>query len=169
MDQALSSWAALALVVGILAVVAIWARRSTKARGLAVAGFLASIPLTGGTLIYSLGWPAPYANWSFVQIKGGDFTVLGVKLVVGEGIYALLDTGSTPRYFVMPWDKEMASKLQDLMESQREGETGEPRLKLPPMEWSWERRKPPLAYALPQEKVLPQKPAQATPKRFESI
>lgn len=169
MERAVISWAIIAIVVGLMAAIAIWSRRHTKARGLAVGGFLSGIPLTGISLLYVLGWPAPYTGWGVTNINGGDFAVLGAKMVAGEGIYALLDTGDTPRYFVMPWDKDMASKLQELMESQREGETGEPRMKMPPFEWSWEQRKPPELYAMPQPKALPPKPEQAAPKHFDNI
>jgi hypothetical protein len=166
--QTIASWTVLSLVIGILAIIAVWSRRGNKSRMLAVVGLLLGIPVSGAALAFSLGNPLPYiAAFHFRQ--GGDFGVLGAKMIVGEGIYALLDVGGAPRYFVMPWDKDMASKLQDLMESQREGDTGEPRMKLPPMEFSWEKRKPPELYAMPQPKVLPQKPQPATPKHYENI
>lgn len=163
-------WALLSLIIGLLTIIAVWSRYKTKARAMAIFGFLLAIPATGGALFYALGWPVPYVVLTALQIRGGgDFGVLGAKMVVGEGIFALLDFGATPRYVVLPWDKNMASKLQELMESQREGETGEPRLKLPPMEWSLERRKPPEIYALPQPKILPPKPSQEAPLRFDNI
>lgn len=170
MERVIATWAFLAIIIGILAAVAIWSRRKTRARSLAIIAFLFGIPLTGTSLSYALGWPIPYIALTSLQIRdGGDFGVLGAKLVVGDGIYALLDIGGVPRYVVMPWDKEMASKLQDLLEAQREGETGEPRLKLPPFDFSWERRKPPEIYALPQPKLLPPKPEQEAPHRFDNI
>lgn len=163
-------WALLSLIIGLLTIIAVWSRYKTKARAMAIFGFLLAIPTTGASLAYALGWPVPYVALTALQIRGGgDFGVLGAKMVVGEGIFALLDFGATPRYVVLPWDSKMASKLQELMESQREGDTGEPRLKLPPYEFSWERRKPPELYALPQPKILPPKAEQLAPRHFDSI
>lgn len=170
MQNAYLPWAVLALIMGILAALAVWARWRTRARVLAVIAFLSGVPIAGIATVYALGWPIPYLAWSAAVARGGgDFSVLGAKMVVGEGIFALLDLGGTPRYVVLPWDSDLASKLQELMESQREGETGEPRLKLPPFEFSWEKRKPPELYAMPQPKVLPPKPTQPPPTHFDSI
>src|SRR3546814_8929144 len=60
----------------------------------------------------------------------------------------------------LPWNREMAEKIQALMEQ----ENGGLRMTVPPFEFSWEKRKPPEVYALPQPKVLPDKPRQEAPK-----
>jgi hypothetical protein len=156
-------WVVITLAMGFVASFAIWSRRPTWLRGLTVGAFLLSAPITAVALALSLGWPVPLINGLIAP--AGDWSVLGSKMVVQKGIYVLLDTGETPRHYVLPWDREMADKIQELQEE----ENGGVMMKVPPFEFSWEKRKPPEFYALPQMKVLPDKPQQQAPKRFESI
>lgn len=166
MDQAILVWVLLTIVVGIMATITIWSRAKTKLRGWSVAGFLISSPLIAIGMAMVLGLPLP-RDLAF-GMKGGDYAVLGTKMVVGEGIYVLLDEDPKPRYYAFPWDKKMSDKIQELLDS--EGGKEGMRMKLPPYEFSWEKRDPPEVYALPQPKVLPEKPRQEEqPKRFDNI
>lgn len=150
MNATVTSWLALTVILGVLALIAIWARGYSRARGLAVLGFLLASPVTASALGYSLGWPIPYVQG--VTIPEGKHPILGMKLIIGEGIYLLLDIGDgQPRYYSLPWSASDAEKLQDGMDE--EADVG---VISKPFEWSWERRTQ--FYADPQPKVLPDKP-----------
>lgn len=157
----------LIFVCGLLAMFAIWSRRETKTRWISVAGFLVSAPVVVAALSFTLGWPVPLI--AGLNAPPGDWQVIGSKMVVNEGIYVLLDTGDVPRHYRLPWDKKMSDRLQELLDERQNGGKGDLRLKMPPFEFSWDKKKPPEFYALPQPKVLPDKPRQEEPKRYKSI
>jgi hypothetical protein len=166
MQEAIIIWLALTCAMGAMATITIWSRVQTKLRGLSVLGFLLVVPISAPGFAYVLGWPVP--RFAAFGNPGGDYAILGTKMIAGEAIYVLLDTGDVPRYFAFPWDKKMSDKIQELLDS--EGGKEGMRMKLPPFEFSWEKREPPEVYALPQPKVMPDKPRQAEqPKRFDSI
>lgn len=160
MTAAISSWLAITILLGIIATLAVWARGFSRARGLAVAAFVSASPIAAGALGAALGWPVPLVNG--LNSPAGEFMVLGVKMLVGKGIYVLLDNSELePRYYWMPWSREMADKIQEEIDKPNEGL----KMIVPPFEWSWEKR--PSFYALPQPKVMPDKPAQQAPNKFE--
>lgn len=163
MNTVIMSWIALTLVLGIAAWIAIWSRRQTRARILGVLTFLAGSPVAFFALAICLGLPMPLI--AGVTGPAGDFLVIGQKLVPNEAIYILVDLGKAPRHFVLPWDSGTAKKLQDAADRE-EGM----KVKIPPMDFSWERRDPLSFHPLPQPKVLPDKPRQEEqPKRFDNI
>lgn len=154
------------LILALMATGTIWSRTRASLRFASVLGFLGGFPIAGLALVYVLGWPLP--KMLALTMPGGDFAVLGTKMIVGKGIYVLLDEGGIPRYYSFPWDKKMSDKIQELLDSE-DGKEGM-RMKMPPYEFSWETREPPEVYALPQPKVLPEKPRQEEqPKRFDNI
>lgn len=163
MTAVISAWVALTIVLGLAAWIAVWSRRPTRLRLVAILAFLAGSPVAFFSLALCLGWPVPLVGG--ITGPAGEFTVLGQKLVANQAIYILIDTGNAPRYYVLPWDQEQAKKLQDAADKQ-----AEMRVTVPPMELSWERRKPLSFHEIPQPKVLPDKPQQAeAPTRFDSI
>lgn len=161
----IAMWLLLTLFLGIVTTSAIWSRQLTRARGFTVLAFLLVSPITLATLAYSLGWPLPLVNG--ITKSEGEYNILGVKLVVDKGIYLLLDDYEVeePRYYVIPWSKELADKLQELME-QNEGSPEGLIARIPPFEWSWDNYD--LEFdVLPMPKWLPDKPVEAEPFRFE--
>src|SRR3546814_2633343 len=112
-------WVVITLAMGFVSSFAIWSRRPTWLRGLTVGAFIASAPITAVALALSLGWPVPLIGGLIAP--SGDWSVLGSKMIVQKGIYVLLDTGDTPRHYVLPWNREMArseehtSELQSLI------------------------------------------------------
>lgn len=161
MTQTITAWLILTLCLGLLASLAIWSRRPTHARGLAVASFLASMPLAALALAMALGWPIPY--WPGVTVPEGDHQLLGHKLVEGVGIYVLLDVGDVPRYYSLPWSIATAEALQ---KSQEEGSEGEHGMHVPGLEWSWDSGEPQF-WAAPQP-MMPPKQATAPAPHFEA-
>lgn len=156
----LSVWLALTIGVAIPAFFAIWSRRTTRARGLAVGAFLLASPVAAGCLASALGWPIPVLNG--VTAPAGDWTILGNKMIVGRGIYLLIDVSDRePKYVVLPWSKELSEKLQDLM---NKGEV--PQLVVPPFEFSWNQKETDIQ-PMPQPKWLPDKPPAPPVNRYE--
>lgn len=163
MTQVISSWIIITLLLGAAAWIAAWSRRQTKARVLAILAFLSGSPIALFSLALCLGWPIPLIGG--VTGPSGDFIVLGQKLVANKAIYVMIDVGNVPRYYVLPWDQNAAKKMQDAADK----EAGM-MVTIPPMEFTWERRKPLSFHELPQPQVLPQKPRQEqAPMRFDNI
>ena len=85
MTAAITAWLVLTFILGLLAVLAIWARGVSRARGLSVAAFLIASPIAAAALGSALGWPVPL--FKGINSPAGDYMVLGAKLIVGKGIY----------------------------------------------------------------------------------
>jgi len=165
-NEAIYVWLIITLILALFVTVTVWSRSRSTWRLPSVAGLFIAAPIALGSVIHVLGWPLPRSL--ALTMPGGDYAVLGTKMIVGEGIYVLLDEGGVPRYYAFPWDKKMSDKIQELLDS--EGGKEGMRMKVPPYEFSWEKRDPPEVYALPQPKVLPEKPRQEEePKRFDNI
>jgi hypothetical protein len=147
-----------------LASATIWSRKNTWVRGAAVAGWVVLVPLVAGSTFLSLGHPAPWVQ--AVTVPGGEYRVLGVKMVQDIAIYVWLDFGKDhPRYFALPWDNTTADRLQGMLDAERNGEGGFA-MDIP-YEWSWDDN-PPQFHPLPQPKMVPDKlPQQEEPRRYE--
>ena len=148
----------------ILASATIWSRKDTWMRGAAVVGWLALMPLVAGSAFFSLGHPAPWVQT--INVPGGKYRVIGVKMVQDVAIYVWLDFGGGyPRYFALPWSNTTADKIQELLDQERRDEGGF-ELEIP-YEWSWDKNLPQF-YPLPQPKMMPDKlEPQTEPKRYE--
>ena len=109
------SWLALSLALCTITSIAVWSRRPTKARGLAVIALLAVVPLSGGLLLVQRGWAAPLVPY-LAELPEGEIDVFGVRLIPEQAIYLMLSVGGEPRLFVLPWNAKAASELQRLME-----------------------------------------------------
>ncbi len=157
--------AILAVALGAsLASATIWSRKNSWVRGAAVAGWLALMPLVVGSAFFSLGHPAPWVQ--AVNVPGGKYMVLGVKMVQDVAIYVWIDFGAEhPRYFALPWDNATADDLQGLLDRQRRG-GGDFEMEIP-YEWSLDQN-PPQFHPLPQPQMVPNKPLEETePERYE--
>lgn len=164
MSIPITVWLVITGILGIIATLAIWSRGITRARAWSVAAFLLASPAAAASLGFSLGWAVPLVQG--VTLSAGEHTILGAKMIVGEGIFLLMDRGmDAPRYVYIPWNEETAKKLQDALEEK--GEEGTAGMKVKPFEWSWDQG-PPLFYADPQPKMLPDKIEPAPPPTYES-
>lgn len=158
MNTVVTIWLVITALFAIISSLAIWSRGLSRARGLSVAACLVFSPVSAVALGFSLGWPLP-----LLAAPAGEYRVLGVKMIVSKGIYVLLDfSDGEPRYYWVRWSRQAAEELQKAMESQ---ESDGVEMKIPPFEWSWERR--PSFHPLPQPKVLPDKPRQEAAPKFE--
>lgn len=98
---------ALTATLATMAWLAIWARRPTASRYLAIATLPTAIAISWLALQQPLGAPAD-------NPPPGEYTVLGARIDAGEAIYVLLD-GDPPRYYRLPYSHEAAEQLQEAM------------------------------------------------------
>jgi hypothetical protein len=144
-------WAVLLTVsiAAVLTLFTIWSRKETRVRAAAIAVFLVAVGASPLVAPLALSWPKQIAE----GFTPGEYRVLGTKLLIGKGIYVLIDNGqNVPQYLKFPWDKDMADKIQDMLDNpENEG------IKLTvPFEWSWDNN-PPQFHPAPRPKVLPDK------------
>ena len=161
-------WELAALVSILLAAgltyATIWSRRKTWMRAAAVTAFLALLPVSVGVGMFAMSFPAPQIMMK--MLPGGKYHVLHVKMRYGEAIFLLMDVGeATPRFFSLPWNDEVAKRLQGMLDKQRVGEGGRIYLK-----HRYEKsldNNPPQFLQPPQPKMLPDKPQQEAPEQYE--
>jgi hypothetical protein len=159
MTAPITAWLILTLCLGLAGIIAIWSRRPTRARPLAVAWIFIASVLAAVALAMALGWPVPY--WPGVTVSQGKPQIIGLKLVEGQGIYVLLDVGpGAPRYYSLPWSTETAEALQKAQEEG--GDEGELGMHVPALEWSWDESEPQF-WAEPQPMMEPKQSAPAAP------
>lgn len=146
-----------ALLFAALAWLAIWSRRADAMRFAAVALFLAGLPMLAFAGLESLSWSRPL--WAMHGLKG-EVRVLGAKMVKDVAIYAYVDTGDgEPRAVALPWNTQTAKQLQDIFDNPDNG--GQAMMRF---DWSWDTRKEPNFYPLPQEsQPMPKEPQNAAP------
>jgi len=162
MTAAATAWLAITFLISAMALIVVWARRQTLYRALAVTIALLSAPAAALALALALGWAVPMVP--VLTAPGGDFLVLGTKIVQGEGIFVLLDTGGgEPRHYRLPWGQKLADKLQDILDDPNKGGV---MLKIP-YEPSLDSNAAQF-WPLPQPKALPEKPVQPKAKHFEA-
>jgi hypothetical protein len=107
---------AAAVIVGLLFAgqcwLTIWSRNPGWQRHLAVVLCLVSIPIVGAAALSALSWPRPM--WAMYGLHG-NLHILKAKLIQDVGIYIWIDRDGEPQSVKLPWDNEMADKLQKLM------------------------------------------------------
>ena len=108
---------ALLAVTALLASIAIWSRRRTPVRTLAVVLTALFIPIGYLGVTQLLSQPKPMAHEWFKR-HVDEATLLGVSVREGEAIYLWLrlDDSLEPRYYVLPWQQQLAEKLQNIVD-----------------------------------------------------
>jgi hypothetical protein len=120
-------WLTLAVVALFAAAawLAIWSRRDTWARPVAVVLFLAAMPTIALAAVESLGWHRPIALvWDLDQ---GEYRVLAAKMVQDKAIYIYIDDEARvePRPLLLPWDNDTANAIQRALDGAPDGSEGE--------------------------------------------
>lgn len=107
----------LLFVVAVLATIAIWSQRRTPVRTLAVIMTALFIPIGYLGVTELLSQPKPMQHEWFKR-HVDEATLLGVSVREGEAIYLWLrlDDSLEPRYYVLPWQQQLAEKLQNLID-----------------------------------------------------
>ena len=108
---------ALLAVTALLATIAIWSQRRTPVRTLAVVLTALFIPIGYLTVTELLSQPKPMQHEWFKQ-HVDEATLLGVSVRENQAIYLWLrlDDSLEPRYYVLPWQRQLAEKLQNLID-----------------------------------------------------
>jgi hypothetical protein len=104
-------------LVAPLASIAIWSRRRTPVRTLAVVLTALFVPIGYIGITDLLSQPKPMQHEWFKR-HVDEATLLGVSLSEGRAIYLWLrlDDSLEPRYYVLPWQQQLAEKLQNLVD-----------------------------------------------------
>jgi len=111
-----------ALALGSLA---IWAPRPARVRIIAVVIVALFLPALYLQMLEMLSKPKPM-SFEWYQANTDLAQLLGVSMVEGEAIYLwlLLDDQREPRSYKVPWNLELAEKLEDSVdEAVRRGAT----------------------------------------------
>lgn len=140
----------------LLAMIAIWARRSLYIRAGAVMALVALVGLNYAALINLLGRPQPMQS-IITDTVDDDAVVLAASIEEGQAIYLWLrhPQQREPRFYILQWDQDAAIALKRAMDqSLRNNSTV---MMNPHYESSLEQDKEPLFYILPPER-LPLKP-----------
>lgn len=160
MTTVLVVFAMITLLFGLSAWAAAYARRQTWARPLALTVFVVMSPLLMLGALESMGWNKPtWAAWDM----GGDFLVLGSKIIEGEAIYLYVDLqdGGEPRALQLPWDENTAKELRELlMDPENNG------MAIMRYEWSWDSSGAQF-HPMPQPLFMPPKDAPDEPATLE--
>lgn len=126
------AWLVFSAAIAANASIAIWSRRPTHARGMAVLALLVTVPLSGGLLLTQRGWSTPIVPY-LAELPSGEIVVDGVRIVPGKSITVTLHADGASRLFELPWDAQTASQLQRMLEggeeiraTRREKKTGRP-------------------------------------------
>ena len=95
-----------------------------------------------------------------------DIEIIAARIIKDQGIYLLtqLPDETEPRYYVLPWDQDLADQIRKGMENNKRG------LRMTrPFSWdrSWETRDPPKIYEPPPER-LPPKLGDPEPETFKN-
>ena len=117
MDVSFIVFVALLGVTALLAAIAIWSRRRTAVRTLAVVLTALFIPIGYLSVTELLSQPKPMQHEWFKR-RVDEATLLGVSVREGRAIYLWLrlDDSLEPRYYVLPWQQQLAEKLQNLID-----------------------------------------------------
>lgn len=157
MEHAIIFATTVTVILLTAALLVVWSRRKTMLRALAIplALIAASAGATAAAVV--LGYGVPLVGG--VTAPPGEAPLLSAKLLKDKGIYLTIDLPDQPRLYWMPWDKETAEKLEEMLSDP--GNAGV-MVAVPPFEWSWD-LSPPSFQPLPQPKWMPDKPADSAP------
>lgn len=90
-----------------------------------------------------------------------DAEIVGFWFVENEGIYLLLmyESLKSPRYYKFPWNENLAQQIQKAAEqAAKQGKRGPIILGNSFEQRSWEKKKAPFVYPLPQQRQKPKPP-----------
>lgn len=119
-------WLAIVIIAlfAAAAFLAIWTRRDTRGRAMAMVLFAVGIPTTAAAMVESLGHHKPVdLAW---DLPAGEHLVLAAKLVQDRAIYLYLDDPERvePRPLVLPWSNEQANAMQRAIDGAPDGMEG---------------------------------------------
>ncbi len=154
------------LVFG-LAILAVWSPRKPWVKFLSIALLSATIVIGYVGLADLLSRPKPI-SLEWVRASAKEAVVLGGVIKENEGIYLLLELPEfpEPRYYKLPWSRDLAEQFQEAMRESRR--SGVPTRLRDPFEPSWDDREKKF-YAPPQPAAPPKEQQRNTPQLFEDL
>lgn len=162
MNELTYLFAIVAVLVGGLASISIWAPRRLTPKLAALAGAGALLPVAYAGFAQLLAMPKPVAlEWWHANAE--EATVLAANLHEDEAIYVWLQLRGAPepRAYALPWQRDLAEQLQA---AQREAAQNQTQVQMRlPFENSLDEHEPKF-YAMPQPQ-LPAKDADRVPAR----
>ena len=158
-------FATLAVLVGLITSISIWAPRQLwlKLGALGAATLVLPVAYAGFAHLLSMPKPVAFEWW---HAHADEATVLASTVHEEEGIYLWLQLGDTPepRAYLLPWSRDLAEQLQAARrEAERQG--GDVRMRAP-FEPSLDNREPKF-YALPQPAPPPKDGADPGPELYQ--
>jgi hypothetical protein len=118
MDVIFYLFIALVALFAVLTSIAIWSPRAAWIRIVAIVIAAAVLPLSYAVLAGLLSKPKP-RSFAWFEARTEKAELLGASFAEGKAIYLWLklDQMVEPRYFVLPWRKQLAQKLEEVMEA----------------------------------------------------
>jgi hypothetical protein len=111
-------------LVGASTFTAIWSRRDTHGRAIAVLLFIAGLFVVPAASVEMLANCKPMdLAWELDPEK--EYHVLSAKLVQDIGIWLQIDGDPAPRCYELSWSNEMANKVQKAMDGSPDGAEGQ--------------------------------------------
>ena len=120
METMIYLFVAAVALAGLMCSVTIWAPRRLAVKVAALGLAAAVLPLGYASMAGLLSKPKP-VRLEWLRTAATEASVLSASIREGRGIYLLLalPDAEEPRYYVLPWNEEMARQLQ---EARREAE-----------------------------------------------
>lgn len=155
------------LGISALSLSTIWSRKESWVRSAAFAAAFVLSPMVVGATFTALSHPSPYIPG--LTVPEGKYKVSAAKLVHGVAIYVLIDAPflEHPRYYRLPWSRDAANAIQDMMTQEMTGQIQGYMMEVPPFEPSLDTNDPQF-HPLPQPIAIPDKvlPSEE-PERYE--
>lgn len=165
MTELTYTFAAVAVLAGLMTSISIWAPRRLWLKLGALGTAALFLPAVYAGFLQLLSMPKPVGlEWWHANAE--EATVLGSRIEEGEGIYLWLQLKEVaePRAYALPWSRDLAEQLQT---AQREAAAEETKVQMRlPFEESLEDREPKF-YAMPQAQAPPKDRQRAPARTYE--
>ena len=115
----ITAWLALTLSLAAVTLFAVWSRRDTHNRTMAVLALLVAVPVAFCVLRVPLG----IADSDTPPM--GKYAIHGARIDVDVAIYVLVSPeGGIPHHYVLPYSQKAANALQQAMDASAQGDEG---------------------------------------------
>jgi hypothetical protein len=116
MDNLHITFAGLTLLFAALAAIALWSRRKSLFKMVALGLVIIALPLGAFAYVDLLAKPKPL---HLEHRDLGEIEIISAYLKEGEAIYLWVNVADAPRFYEMPWNEAIALELQTVMRDAR--------------------------------------------------
>ncbi|MBI2108920.1 MAG: hypothetical protein HYT93_01910 [Parcubacteria group bacterium] len=170
MMEALTQYSLIFIGIAVgLAAIAVWSPRRFWVKSAAIILTVLFVASGYAALMDLLSRPKP-VHLEWVHRSAKDAAVLGVVIKEGKGIYLWLQLRGVPepRYYVLPWNRPMAERLQEAMRQAQRNKSG--LMMKSPFEYKRSLDTlDQLFYPLPQPAAPLKEPPAQSPRTFERL